>query len=552
MKNNFKSKEQLLKEVELLNKRVEELEKIEIKHQKAQKELQEHSEIIQSIVETSQDWIWSIDLQGILTYSNSAIESILGYPLDEILGKPSFNLMHEEDSKLIGKKMPDFISEKQGWQGLVIRWKHKNGSWRYLESSAVPIIDKDGNILGFRGVDRDITERKKVQEKVNEALIKAEESEKLKSAFLANMSHEIRTPMNAIIGFSSLMADAKTEEQRLEFIKIITSNGEHLLNIINDLIDISQIEAGIIKIENELCNINRIIESVLDKYRIKNKIKNSDIEINLHKGLPEIKANLLTDGKRLRQILFNLLDNAYKCTDKGNIDYGYVLKQSKDSSDYLEFYVRDTGIGIQKAKQEIIFDRFMQEDTSTTRTIEGTGLGLSIVKAIVQLLGGDIWVKSIIGQGSTFYFTIPYHSRSIPGEMNKSSESEIIDWRNKTILVAEDMADSYYVIESMLEKTQAKAIWAKDGIEAIEICKTNKNINLVLMDLRMPKKNGYLATMEIKEFHHELPIIAQTAYAIKGDKEKALKAGCDDYITKPISSKQLIEKINFWFNKVKL
>ncbi|MFC2128355.1 response regulator [Bacteroidota bacterium] len=391
-----------------------------------------------------------------------------------------------------------------------------------------------------------IFQRKKMEQELIISKEKAEESDRLKSAFLANMSHEIRTPMNSIMGFSQLLLNAKTEEKRNEFINIITSNGDHLLRLINDIIDISQIEAGIININNANININSILDNVFDIYNIKKKIINEEIEIILLKGLPDNNAIFKTDSERLNQILINLMDNAYKFTLKGKIELGYNLIQDKGNNDYLEFFVKDTGEGIEKSNQKKIFERFMREDSSTTRLVDGIGLGLTITKSIVNLMGGEIWIKSMPGQGSTFYFTIPNISSNVGKKKIISSSEKVIDWRNKTILVAEDIDDSYYVIAKMLEKTRAKIIRTKNGLEAIKICRKNNLVDLILMDVHMPKKDGYEATKEIKKFRPDIPIIAQTAYAISGDKKKAFKAGCDDYITKPINPKLLIEKISLW------
>ena len=396
-----------------------------------------------------------------------------------------------------------------------------------------------------------LIEKKKSEEDLLTALKMAEESDQLKSSFLANMSHEIRTPMNAIIGFSNLIAEAETDEKRDEFIRVVTANGDHLLNIINDIIDISKIETGIITIENQECNINYILDNILDNYKIKDKIKNKEIKISLIKGLSDNNANIISDSTRLNQILINLMENAYKFTLAGKIELGYTLIQDENNGEFLEFFVKDTGEGIEKSKQKMIFERFTQEDSSTTRIIAGTGLGLTISRAIVNVFGGDIWVKSRPGVGSTFYFTIPYKSGYLTDEIYKLPGKKMVDWSTKTILIAEDIDDSYLMIEKILIKYHAKIIRTNDGQETIDICRKDNKIDLILMDIRMPVKNGYDATSEIKEFRPNLPIIAQTAYAIEGDREKALKAGCDDYLSKPINPKLLIKKINFWFAEKK-
>ncbi|MFC2097114.1 ATP-binding protein [Bacteroidota bacterium] len=566
MKDKDKTKVQLIKELAEMRKRFDGFEQSEVEtrfkgntmvlgnapditeRRKAEKVLHDNEQRMSLHVNQTPLGVIEWDLNFKVKKWNPAAEKIFGYSQKEAIGKHAYFIIPLRNRKQVDKVWSDLLSKRGGTRSTNTNI-NKKGDLIYCEWYNTPLFDDKNKVLLVASLIKDITDQKKSEKKIKEALNKATESEKLKAAFLANMSHEIRTPMNSILGFSHLLADTKSKKKRLEFIRIINSNGEHLLNIINDIIDLSKIEAGIIKTENEECNVNKIIDDVRNIYEIKEKVANNKIEIIIFKGLPDIKANILSDKKRLRQILFNLLDNAYKCTERGKIEYGYTYNQKKYNSDYLEFFVRDTGRGIHQSKQEVIFNRFMQEDVSSTRTIEGTGLGLSIVKAIVQLIGGDIWVNSIYGQGSTFCFTIPYKIRSLTKGINKSSGNKIFDWRKKTILVTEDVDDSYYVIENILANTHAKIIRATNGLEAIDICRKNKKVNIVLMDIRMPIKNGYEATEGIKKFRPDLPVIAQTAYSITGDKEKAIKAGCNDYLSKPINPKHLLEKINVWFNK---
>ena len=517
----------------------------------AEEALREREKQFRTLYENVIEIIFYLDVEGEDKYRfqsvNPAFLKATGLKISQVIGKLVNKIIPEPSLSLVLSNYRKAIQLKES-----VRWEeitqYPTGN-KVGDVTITPIFDEQKICTNLIGTVYDITERKQTEEKIKEALIKAEESDRLKSSFLANMSHEIRTPMNAIIGFSNLMANAKTEEKREEFIRIITSNGDHLLSIINDLIDLSKIEAGIIKIENQDCNINHLLNEFLDIFRIKEKIKNKEIEISLIKGLPDNNANIISDSTRLNQVIINLLENAYKFTNKGKIEIGYTIIQDDYNYDFLEFFVRDTGEGIEKSKQKMIFERFSQEDSSTTRLVEGTGLGLTISRSIVYLLGGDIWVESLPGQGSTFYFTVPYNKGKYGKKIIKSSHNTIIDWSNNTILVAEDIDDSYYVIENMLTKTNAKIIRAINGLEAIEICRKDKHINLVLMDIRMPVKNGYEAMRKIKIFRPDLPIIAQTAYAITGDKEKALKAGFDDYLAKPIKTKLLIEKINVWLEQ---
>jgi len=398
--------------------------------------------------------------------------------------------------------------------------------------------ESEQNEKSLLSILEDVVEKEQALKAAKE---KAEESDRLKSAFLANMSHEIRTPMNAILGFSQLLNDIESVEERNKFINHITSNGEHLLSLINDIIDVSKIEAGLMTIESNKCSINQLLEEIYQIFNTNKKIKENNIQIILNTPLTDNESIILTDSKKLRQILSNLIDNAIKFTERGSIEYGYKIKDPQT----LEFYVKDSGEGIPEDKQEIIFERFIQADMSLTRTQGGTGLGLAITKAFVKLLGGEISVKSKIDQGSTFYFTLPY-KKAKPIIKPRASEEKAIDyiWKNKTILIAEDVEDNFLLIESILNNTQVQILWAKDGKETIDICKENKNIDIILMDLRMPVINGYEATRQIKQFNSGLPIIALTAYAIDGDSARAFEYGCDDYITKPVIKAELLLIIN--------
>jgi len=370
-----------------------------------------------------------------------------------------------------------------------------------------------------------------------EAKQKAEESDKLKTAFLANMSHEIRTPMNGIMGFSGLLAKDDLEKtKKQKYIEIIKQNSHQLLSIINDLVDISKIEAGQIDIEQDEVRLDFLTRSLADLYYqkaidrgIKFQLENKSVEIEI-----------VTDETKLRQILMNLLDNAFKFTLDGEIKFGYEIKD-----DLVEFFVIDTGIGIEKESLELIFERFRQVELSSARKYGGTGLGLSISKAYIEKMGGKIWVDSKIMEGSTFVFVLPlkFAKNNQEKPLNEFVDIDRIDWSDKVVLVAEDEAINYKFFEEILEETRVNLIWAVNGQEAVEHCMVNDSIDLVLMDLKMPVLNGYDATEQIKKLKPDLPIIAQTAYALIGDESKAIKAGCDDYIHKPINIDELMKKM---------
>jgi len=376
---------------------------------------------------------------------------------------------------------------------------------------------------------------------------KAVESDRLKTAFLANMSHEIRTPMNAILGFSELLGLADiSDEERNEFIELIQTNSNNLLNLINDIIDIAKIEAKQLQISDTDFSINDMLSDILRTYNeIKNKQDKSHIDLTL--SLPDGSKNLeiITDKYRLNQVISNLIGNAIKYTEEGSINFGYNINAGPDNSESIQFFISDTGIGIPIDKLNVIFDRFRQADDSHTRLYGGTGLGLTISQNIAELLGGKITVESVDGEGSTFFFTIPLIRTQRSVLENKPKQSgDIIDLSDKTILVVEDVESNFQLLSTYLKRTNVKIIWAMNGKEAVNIMESNNEIDLILMDMQMPVMNGYEATKIIKKKHPKIPIIAETAFALAGDREKILNAGCDDYVSKPINAKELYKKIN--------
>lgn len=386
--------------------------------------------------------------------------------------------------------------------------------------------------------------RQNIEEKLKGAKTKAEESDRLKSAFLANMSHEIRTPMNGILGFSQLILRGGLSNDKTErYLNIIYNNSKQLLNLINDIIDISKIESGQINVYNSETNLNfictdlvRIFESELEK---QNK---QHIDFKFENKLPDSESVFYCDGGRITQILTNLIGNAIKFTDAGHIRFGYSIA---NENQFIEFYVADTGIGIEEKNIDLIFERFKQADDRINRKYGGTGLGLTISRELAGLLGGKLWVESDPGKGSIFRFTIPYETSdtkpAIISEFKSTEGKNNIE--GKYILIVEDDYASYLYLESILEEKGAKLVWAETGLSAIELVKQNPLISLVLMDIQLPGLSGYDATTEIKKLYPSLPIIAQTANAMEGDREKALQAGCDEYISKPINPSQFIKKV---------
>ncbi len=393
-----------------------------------------------------------------------------------------------------------------------------------------------------------VIERKKMIEDLVAAKEKAEESDRLKSAFLANVSHEIRTPMNGILGFADLLKQPElTGEELHQFIGIIEKSGERMLNIINDLINISKIESGQMDINTSETNINEQIEFLYNFFLPEAKQKK--IELNHTCPLPVSRSFITTDREKLYAILTNLIKNALKFTPSGSISFGYQLSENK-----VLFYVKDTGIGILLNKQKTIFERFVQANSDHKSRFEGAGLGLAISKAYIEMLGGKIWVESEVGTGTSFYFTLPTTCTS---KREKEADDDAKLWYNdlsdtaKTVLIAEDDEISMLYIKRMLEEFNVELFEARNGAEAVEICRNHPEISLVLMDINMPELNGFEASKRIKQFRPELTMIAQTAYALEHDIEN-YKDPFDGYITKPIKTDEIKQLIcnELYNNKV--
>jgi PAS domain S-box-containing protein len=429
--------------------------------------------------------------------------------------------------------------------GMPKRWRHikKSGELIYVEISSFPINfeNKKARLV----LSRDVTDRVKSEDALILAKNKAEESDRIKSTFLATMSHELRTPLNAIIGFSDLMKDDISKEEIDSFAMTIHKSGRHLLGLIEEIFDISLIEAGEIKLQFDEYEVNDLLNeifAVISREQIllgKNSIK---LRINIPANGSKVRISI--DQKRFKQILVNLLKNALKFTKEGHIEYGFTFEHINGNG-FLKFYVKDTGIGIAKDKQQLIFDQFRQADDSLTRTYGGTGLGLSISKKLVEILGGEIWVESETGKGSTFFFTLPSDKIiSVPvNPVSAVSDIPEYDFSGKKLLLAEDDDPSFLLLKAMLRKTGIEIIRAKNGIEAVSLSRSESNISLILMDINMPEMNGYEATKIIKAEKPAIPVIAQTAYSISGDKERTIESGCDDYISKPIKKQELFRLI---------
>ena len=412
-----------------------------------------------------------------------------------------------------------------------------------IEVFATPIFNEQGDVDGVVIRVDDVTERQHMIGELEKARSRAEQSDKLKSAFLANMSHEIRTPLNAIVGFSDLLMVTEDQEEKEEFIQIINANNELLLKLINDILDLSKIEAGSVELKYENFDLavyfNELAASM--HRRVVNP------QVRLVPVNPYEACTVRLDKNRLAQILTNFVTNAIKYTSKGTIEMGY-----EKIDENIRLYVRDTGIGIPEDKKDKVFHRFEKLDEFA----QGTGLGLSICKAIVEACRGEIGFESEFDKGSLFWAILPCQFESVNSEPTSSRrnnekdangdkenipDSEVAKKAPKRVLVVEDIQSNFFLVSSIL-KNKCQLLHAPNGLEAVEIVRTQP-VDLVLMDMKMPVMDGRIATSEIRKFNTEIPIIALTAHAFDADRVAALKAGCDDYLVKPINGAKLMQTL---------
>ena len=518
-------------------------------HDVSEKKKQEHRiRLLSRSVEQSPVAITITDREGIIEYVNPAFTKITGYSFNEVIGKNPRLLKSGKTPNTVYKQLWNTINAGKTWHG-EIQNKKSNGEFYWLNKAISPIY-VNNKLTNFVAVSEDITEKRRIIEDLVVAKEKAQENDQLKSAFLANMSHEIRTPMNGILGFAGLLKEPELSgEQQKEYIHIIEKSGARMLNIINNIVSISKIESGIVDIHLSKTNINNQLQFVYDSLKLDAYHKKLKLSFTCSSSVKD--TIIKTDSEKFYSILSNLVKNAIKYTDTGTIEFGYV-----NNGEEVEFYVKDTGIGISKEKAEVIFERFIQADITDKMARQGAGLGLAISRAYVEMLGGRIWVESGEAKGSTFFFTLPCNINSkeennnliekIPEKETKPINSETSGLK---ILIAEDDEASEMLISLELKKFSKEILKATNGIEAIEICRNNPDIDLVLMDIQMPQINGYQATREIRKFNKKVIIIAQTAYALVGDKEKAIEAGCNNYISKPIRQDELLALLKLYFTK---
>ncbi len=500
----------------------------------AEEETKRNADTFETVFDSLQDPVFIHDFEGnILEVNNRACER-LNYTREELLQMTPMDI--DDRGNALDAPSVFKIMEDQGQYRGETTHLSKEGKKIPAELNASKILYQGKPAI--LTIARDITERRQYERDLLKAKDEAEQSTRLKSAFLANLSHEIRTPLNAILGFSDLLnKQGLAEEKKQEFVSTIQQSGQKLLSIMDDILDLSMIESNQVEIESKYFSLNELVEQFVAETRSNIEFTGKDIKCFAHKPLSDDNDTIETDYDKIKQIYKILLDNALKFTDKGKIEVGYTVK----SSDYIDFYVKDSGVGIPEESKETIFERFRQVDQSITREYEGLGLGLSIADGLVKQLGGSMSVMSQLQQGAEFIFSLPIkHSRKTKATEEKAVSE--VDLSGKTILVAEDDMMNFLLVKEFLIDTNAEIKHAENGLEAVNFCKSN-SVDLVIMDIKMPVLDGIKAFDQIRKINPEIPIIAFTAHAYENDKKRLLQKGFDEYLSKPVKQEELRELV---------
>ncbi|TCO08050.1 PAS domain-containing protein [Natronoflexus pectinivorans] len=506
---------------------------------KSDDELQHQRLLLRTLIDNLPALIYVKDLQARKVISNIADFRNLGFEQEkDVIGKTDVDILGEyakeyfEDDLLVLKTGQCIIDKEEGFV-------RKSGETVWLSTSKIPLYDKDGKVAGLVGIGHDITQKRMAEQELLTAKEKAEESDHLKTAFLHNMSHEIRTPLNAISGFADMLVTTNPDnDKRVRYASIIKNSSKQLLSIVNDILTISSIETNQEVLNNETVNINEITEELYAVF--KQQVGAKDLEFAVDNWFLYDESLVVLDRTKVTQILSNLLGNAFKFTNSGFVKFGYVYRKE---SNELEFYVKDSGIGIAEESQRLIFERFRQANDDIHHEYGGTGLGLSICKGFAELMNGNIRLESKPGEGSSFYLTIPYVPYNKSGLNNLEPYRETLSEEKFPVLVAEDDELSSLFLKELLRELNCTVFHAQNGIQALTLFKQHK-IDLVFMDVRMPEMDGYQAAREIKKLNPEIPIVVQSAYALSIDKEEN-KDVFDECIAKPLDPdmvKSLISK----------
>ncbi len=503
---------------------------------------------LSEVVRNSPVGILITNRNGIIEYVNPKLTEMTEWTKEEIIGNNPRIFKSGYHTNEFYKNLWDTILNGNEWHR-EIQNRKKGGKLYWEDCIIFPVKNDEGEITRFVAIKEDITEKKRMIQELIEAKAKAEESDRLKSAFLANISHEVRTPLNAILGFAQILyLQPITESEVINFSKIIYKRGQDLLRLFNDIIDVSLIDTKQLVVNPRVGKVAPLLYELRDTFSASEEFLSKGIEIRIGEIVPE-DFEFVTDFFRVKQVLNNLIHNSLKFTQKGFVEFGCSVQEGGK----LLFYVKDTGIGIPESKKDFIFGRFQQVDTDfLARPHQGLGLGLAISNEIVRLLGGKIWFESEFGKGTTFFVTIPSSEFEIAAEKIESTErnhqketTSQLDSRKKYVfLIAEDEYSNFVVLEKFLQKNfNCEVLNARNGSEAVEIANQHKGIDLIIMDIRMPEKDGYTAFKEIRANNISVPIIALTAYAFPEDRNRIVDTGFDDYIAKPFEFEDIEWKI---------
>lgn len=514
----------------------------------------ENTGLLQVVFDRSEAGTILLDANGLILLVNARFEQITGYSKSQIEGKMSWKDFIVEDQfddisrylQLL-KANPAEVHER-----IEVRFSDSNSKIKTAFLNAFLI--ENLKVIAISIVD--ITEQKEYEIALEKAKLEAENSERLKTAFLANMSHEIRTPINTIVGFADLLKmSGLTEEKRELYLKQVIFGSHDLLLLIEKVITVARLDSGQLHLNNREFNLNTRLKDIESRYKDELASREKDhIDLTFLPGKNDENFMILGDPIRLTEVISNLLENAIKFTDEGRIEFGYYFLEEEASEmdgEALLFFVKDSGVGIEKSKKNIIFDRFVKVIDKEEVIYKGAGLGLTICKEVVELFGGTIWVESTKGSGSRFFFNYPLGKNKIrkTAELQKETNPKApMDWSDKEVLIAEDIESNYLYIKELLAPTNIRILRARDGLEAVDLFRDNPGIDIVVMDILMPGMDGYEATKEIRKIKPEIPVIAQSAFTFEGDIQDGLYAGSfNDYIMKPYTRKVLFAIIKKYF-----
>ncbi|MDB5364382.1 MAG: multi-sensor hybrid histidine kinase, partial [Rhodospirillales bacterium] len=516
---------------------------VEAEQKKLDQRLRDQQFYTRSLIESNIDALMTTDPSGIITDVNKQMEALTGCTRDELIGAPFKNYFTDPERAEAAIKL--VLSQKKVTD-YELTARARNGVKTVVSYNATTFYDRDRTLQGVFAAARDVTERKRVEMELKQAKAAAESASRTKSDFLASMSHEIRTPMNAIMGIADLLAKTTLTPEQDKYVQIFRRAGDNLLNLINDILDLSKVEASQLELERTGFSLNDHLEKVIEMVAARAQEKGLALVCEI---APDVPTDLLGDPTRLRQVLLNLVGNAIKFTQSGEVSLRVALDADSSDRTVLQFTVSDTGIGIPGGKLGQVFERFTQADSSTTRRFGGSGLGLTISRRLVELMGGRIWVESAVDKGSVFAFIVPFEiwdaaDRPVSVPVGVGPEPPLPALR---ILLAEDSPDNCTITMAYLEDTPYLVEIAETGAIACEKFTTG-DYDLVLMDRQMPAMDGLTATRTIRAWERAnnrppKPIIALTASALKGDREKCLAAGCTAFLTKPIKQEVLLQAI---------